>query len=213
MIWYGDRGNERAERVALVAAQAVDADVHGADERASSCRGRRSGRRALGLPARKQDHARGTSERAERDRDRDHELRSISRRLGLIAKPSEHEERQRDEAGEPLEHDRRERDLGGAGVRRAAADAQHVAADRRRQQRSRRTARRGSASSSVRSGTCAGRRPRARAASATRRRRSSAAMRRMPAQRNASVPGRLRFGGTKSSKSIFVSQDRAAGRR
>ena len=62
------------------------------------------------------------------------ELRGSSNRLGIDREPGEHQDRQRDEAGEPLEHHRGEGLGGVAGVGRGAADPQDVAADRRRQQ-------------------------------------------------------------------------------
>ena len=114
-----------------VAAQPVDADVHRADEPRPVL--------VVGEPTRDARVA------GDEQHDREHDERDAARPAsaihawsasssdGRIAKPDEHQHRQRDEAGEPFEHDGAERDRPTTRSCSTRGDAHDVAADRRRQ--------------------------------------------------------------------------------
>ena len=125
-----DRGDQHPHALGGLAPDAVDADVHRADEaHPVLALGEATGEvRAAGDD---EDHDQGDDGGAGDDERDPRVVETEQRRLEREAE--EREQRERDETAEPLDDHRRERDVAGAGGLRGAADAQDVAADRRRQ--------------------------------------------------------------------------------
>ena len=125
-----ERGDEHAQRLLGLPADAVDADVHRADEAHPVG--------VLGEPPRDPGVARDHEDHDERDdrrdldRERDPRVRHLEQRRHH-REPHEGEQREHDEAAQALDHHRREGDVGGAGGLPGPAHPEDVAADRRRQ--------------------------------------------------------------------------------